>query len=586
MSWYHFRNPSAIVARGIENLVIAGEESDSLWGKALTGVVSRAMSLTLFPVSLTLEILCKKIPKVIGSISCFQNSSEEQESLFYKQVGKITDYSLCLLSTPLGLYSPEAVSGFRLKNQPSSDSIKPFGVEEIYGKKVDGILYPKTIEDVQRLVLKANSKDQQISIIGAGMSQGTQTLPNRGSHLVIHTKYLDQIEIDPKNNIATVGAGSTWAEVQMLANRHGKSVIVKQASGVFSVGGSIGINCHGWAHEFGAIASTVKSMTIVDAQGEIKVLKPSDELFKCMFGTLGYFGIICSVQLMINDNEYLTQQVERISPESFIKEYEKNIKSKNIPLFGGRLSLYTSRGNYFRNVQMLSYISSPATINRALSPIITSKFKVEIKWGKRIEQIFLQTLVHLPMLFRARLLDYFWKFECGKMQEKITLTKNEALHPPINALTIFHASNLHAHWLQEYFIKPENLSNFVSYLGNLLKKNNVLVINATIRPTPKDSISILPYAETDRYAIVICFYQKKTKKEIAHTRGWIEEVNQYLENTGDIFYQAYMPYATREQFENCYGAERVEQMRALKKKYDPENRFGNEHTAKYFDSKD
>lgn len=44
-----------------------------------------------------------------------------------------------------------------------------------------------------------------------------------------------------------------------------------------------------------------------------------------------------------------------------------------------------------------------------------------------------------------------------------------------------------------------------------------------------------------------------------------------------------MPYATKEQFEKIYGKKRVEKMRQLKAKYDPQNRFGNAHTTKYFD---
>lgn len=51
-----------------------------------------------------------------------------------------------------------------------------------------------------------------------------------------------------------------------------------------------------------------------------------------------------------------------------------------------------------------------------------------------------------------------------------------------------------------------------------------------------------------------------------------------------VYYQAYMPYATTEQFEACYGRERIENMRRLKAKYDPQNMFSNGHTQKYFDS--
>ena len=97
------------------------------------------------------------------------------------------------------------------------------------------------------------------------------------------------------------------------------------------------------------------------------------------------------------------------------------------------------------------------------------------------------------------------------------MTRNEALHPPINAFKTLHRNNLHAQWLQEYFVSEEHLPNFLRFLGAELKANEVRLINATIRPTPKDKISILPYADKDRYAIVICFSQLKTGKKRSNT---------------------------------------------------------------------
>ena len=63
----------------------------------------------------------------------------------------------------------------------------------------------------------------------------------------------------------------------------------------------------------------------------------------------------------------------------------------------------------------------------------------------------------------------------------------------------------------------------------------------------------------------------------------MEIVNQYVISQGDIYYQAYMPFHTKEDFEKAYGPENIAKMRQLKQKYDPENRFLNAHTAKYFD---
>jgi FAD/FMN-containing dehydrogenase len=195
----------------------------------------------------------------------------------------------------------------------------------------------------------------------------------------------------------------------------------------------------------------------------------------------------------------------------------------------------------------------------------------------------LQAFNHLPYWPCRHLIHQFWEQERKAMLAGGRLTRNEALHPPINAFKILHHSNLHTQWLQEYFIKEENLPNFLRFLGAQLKANEVRVINATIRPTPRDPVSILPYAEQDRFAVVICFSQEKTKKAVEQTRQWIQGVNQYLVSQGDIYYQAYMPFATREQFEQCYGKERIEKMQELKAKYDPSNMFSNGHTKKYFD---
>ena len=109
------------------------------------------------------------------------------------------------------------------------------------------------------------------------------------------------------------------------------------------------------------------------------------------------------------------------------------------------------------------------------------------------------------------------------------VSRNEVLHPPINVFQMFPASDLHGQWLQEYFVKPEKLVDFIKFLGPVLKENKVRLINATIRPTPEDRNSILPYAtKGGRMAVVISFDQLKTEKEIAKTKAWIEQVNDYL----------------------------------------------------------
>ncbi len=558
-------HPTATIARGIENLVIIGNNRNYAVKTACKGL-ARLISLTVFPLFALGELLILRIPRMILAINTEK---------FDQKADKVAKFALGFVFSPLGAIVPESVSGFFLKH-PKTSEVRPFGVETQFGKAVDAIHYPKTHEELQKLVLQAKQEKKQISVIGAGMSQGTQTVPTKSANIVINTKHLNSIEFSEDKSQVTVGSGATWEQLQLQLDKINKSVIVKQASDPFSVGGSVGINCHGWAHEYGSLSSCVTSLEVIDAEGQIRTLTPKDELFGCMFGTLGYFGVVLKVTFNILENETLKEVTSEVSIDDFDADYKQNIKGKDIPLFGGRLVLDSTADNPLQRVFMNRFEKhADATISR--------KITQEPKRGKRIERIGLKLFAHLSSIFVQQLTKWFWNREKEAMFANKVMTRNEALHPPINAFMMLKESNLHTQWLQEYFIKPERLSNFLRFLGVTLKANDVRLINATIRPTPKDTISVLPYADDDRYAVVICFAQSKADAKIAKTKKWIEDVNAFLAKEGGVYYQAYMPYATREQFEACYGQENVERMRALKQKYDPENLFGNAHTAKYYD---
>ena len=281
------------------------------------------------------------------------------------------------------------------------------------------------------------------------------------------------------------------------------------------------------------------------------------------FGTLGYFGIVVSATLELVDNEEYTEVTKEIPVNEFHEYYQQNIKGQGFPLFGGRLNLDQTEGIPLRSVCMEGFkadLTAPCSSTDSVpvrEPVITPNFKAEPSFGTRIERIALQAIGHLSRFSARRILSLLWKRERSNMLRGSRLTRNEALHPPIKAFNMFKNSQLRTQWLQEYFIKPENLTEFLEVLGQNLKENDVRLINATIRPTPKDEFSILPYAEQDRYAVVICFSQIKTEREMNKTKAWIEAVNEHLLARGDIYYQPYMPYTTPEQFEEAYGSERV-----------------------------
>ena len=98
-------------------------------------------------------------------------------------------------------------------------------------------------------------------------------------------------------DVATVRSGTTWAEVQELANREGLAVRVQQSSNNFTAGGSLSVNCHGRDKDFGPIASTVRSLRVLLADGRILTATPEDPsdseaggLFAAVLGGYGLVG--------------------------------------------------------------------------------------------------------------------------------------------------------------------------------------------------------------------------------------------------------------------------------------------------------
>lgn len=576
------KSMSSTLAKGIEKLVIKQKNTNNILGKISLWALSRIISVTVFPIILTIELSFVRIPDAVFAIPILHRTPENKAA-FSRKTGKIKKFTLGIILSPLGLKSPDAVAGPFLKVRPSTKVIRPFGVEKEYGAQVNSIYYPTSTAELQALVKKGAADSLQISIVGAGLSQGPQTVPFNNESMVINTKFINSIEISEEQNTVKIGSGANWEQVQIELNKVGKSVIVKQAADVFSIGGSIGINCHGWAHKHGAIASTVTSLEVINAEGELVTINQSDELFGCMFGTLGYFGIIVSATFQIVENEKLIKQTREIDLVNFLQEYEGIESEEKISLFRGRLNFDMSLEKPFEKVTMISY--EKVVEEDEHKPIITEPFKPEQKNGKAIERFGLRVVNHAPKKARKKFISYFNRKDKEQIlsENNNHTTRNEVLHRPFNALKILHHSSLHSQWLQEYFVKPENLVKFLNHLGAVLKENKVEVINATIRPTPIDNISVLPYAEQNRFAIVICFKQLKTKKKIERTKNWIQNINKWLLENNDIFYQAYTPYSTKEEFEQCYGKNRIEAMRQLKQKYDPNNRFGNGHTRKYFD---
>jgi FAD/FMN-containing dehydrogenase len=126
-----------------------------------------------------------------------------------------------------------------------------------------------------------------------------------GSHVaitdgvLITTKRLDTLEIDPATRIATIGAGLSWAPVVAEAGRHGLAPITGSSGSVgpigFLLGGGMGplVNAYGFGSDW------VREFEVVLADGELVTASVDDhpDLFWALRGGKGGLGVVTSAKV-------------------------------------------------------------------------------------------------------------------------------------------------------------------------------------------------------------------------------------------------------------------------------------------------
>lgn len=115
------------------------------------------------------------------------------------------------------------------------------------------------------------------------------TVPADEQSVLVVTKDLDHVSIDPDARTATVGGGAPWEPVLEKAQVHGLAPLLGSAPHVGAVGYSLG-GGFGWlTRKHGLAVDTIRSLRVVLADGRTVTASPSEEsdLFWAMCGTAG-----------------------------------------------------------------------------------------------------------------------------------------------------------------------------------------------------------------------------------------------------------------------------------------------------------
>ncbi|MDF5758979.1 FAD-binding oxidoreductase [Spongiactinospora sp. TRM90649] len=150
-------------------------------------------------------------------------------------------------------------------------------------------------EDVRAAVEHAAREGLRVAVQAGGHGLGE---PLEGG-VLISTRRMSGVRVDPVAGTAWVEAGASWGRVIEAAAPHGLAPLSGSSPGVgavpYTLGGGVGL----MARRYGFAADHVRRLTVVTADGRIRDVTPDTEpgLFWALRGGGGAFGVVTGMEI-------------------------------------------------------------------------------------------------------------------------------------------------------------------------------------------------------------------------------------------------------------------------------------------------
>lgn len=434
-------------------------------------------------------------------------------------------------------------------------------ITRLYGVRVGRIETPTSVAQIAQYIKQWYGK---ISIGGGRYSMGGQVAIEDGLHLDMR-QLSNIVWFQPASAVVRVQAGMTWRKLMDVIDPHGLSVKIMQSFSNFTIGGSVSVNCHGRYVGAGPMVNSVRALSIILADGtQVEAsLEQNRTLFCAAIGGYGVVGVIAEVELDLAQNVRMARVVEQMPHADYPSYFDRQIKN--------------DANAIMHNADLVPpHFDQPIAVTWRKTDAAATHHERLVTRGKKYsaEQDAIWLLTEVPgaatirgsvthPLLRARHAIHWRNFEAS--------LDVASLEPRTRQFSTYA--------LQEYFVPIEKFSLFAKGLAAIIKQTRAEVINVSIRHSPKDEISLLPWAKTEVFSFVVYFKQRTTNAAVIAVGQWTRELIALALSCGGRYYLPYQPHATLGQFAHAYPE--IEALKEVKQRVDPLGRFSNMLMVKY-----
>lgn len=429
------------------------------------------------------------------------------------------------------------------------------------------VVQPENEEEIRNALKEAVGIGAKIAIAGKRHSMGGQTIYEGAVTLdMLHFNRI--LSLDEANKILVVQSGATWSSIQEYLNPRGLAVLAMQGPNVFTVGGSMSVNAHGWDMRHGPVAASVEWFRIVLADGSSGRCsrEENSELFHLVLGGYGLFGVILDVGLHVTDNVGYVAQLSSMDFAELPAYFDSQLRSNpEVELRESDLSI-TPGASLLREAITLVYKRKEDNSKRtdALLPsmhIARDGFFFDLSrrynWGKRLRWM-LQKRLEYPSSEAVR-------------------TRNNIFRSPIERIRYYSPNDTDI--LQEYFIPPQNFAAFVDGLREIVEKRRINLLDATVRYIEPNDDAFLNYSRQRTLSVVLYLNIKTSPSGLAESSAATRETIDLALRYHGTFYLPYVLAYDRLELRRSYPM--IEEFFAAKRKYDPNEVFCNDLYARY-----
>lgn len=436
-------------------------------------------------------------------------------------------------------------------------------VTRLYPVEVSRIAVPKSTADVAATVISWPGK---IAVGGGRYSMGGQVAVRGGLHLDMR-QMNGLVWLRPALRAVRVQAGMRWRDLQDFLDPLGLAVKIMQSYSNFSIGGSVSVNCHGRYVGLGPVGHSVRALQLVAADGSILELGPqaSPELFAAAIGGYGAVGVITEVELDVVPNVRIQRRVKPVALEDYVGHFRRSVLSDPTavlhnadllpPDFNAPVCVTWHRvGEDMPMTETARLVARGQSYSLAQNAIFAM---TELPGGDRLRE----KVVH-PLLMRPAAVKW--------LNHEASLDAAE-LEPRTRAVSTY--------VLQEYFIPEHSFLGFAEGMAALLQRHGVEALNVSIRHSPPDRVSMLPWAREEVFSFVLYYKQRTWPRARERVAVWTRELIELALRQGGRYYLPYQLHASVGQFGRAYPE--ADQLRRVKGTVDPSGKFSNELWRKY-----